>query len=217
MVLSNQQHIVERPSLVLIIDAWNDRDNEQYQTCLKNIKNFCQTNPHVVAVGLASYLNTDTFILSQEEPWYSQSKELFYQRLQWETLRQVWEQASFVNVPVTHPIVSSITPRADQRQFLIWHNLQVLYYCNYINTAIENIYIVGTAWEACLYFRSVGYRELSTLNELNLFSKKKTILSRKDCVLGPGDVWVDCVSTQWVHLDNNTIMLDPAVRPTSTG
>jgi hypothetical protein len=216
-MLLSQQHVVERPSLVLIIDAWNNRDNKQYQDCLTNIKNFCQTNPHVAAVGLASYLGTDTFTLSQEEPWYSQSKELFYQRLQWETLRQVWEQANFINVPSTHFIVGNIAVRDDQKQFLIWHNLQVLYYCNYINTAIENIYIVGTAWEACLYFRSVGYKELSMLNELNLFSKKKTILSRTDCVLGPGDVPIESVPKHWAHLDNTTIMLDPAFRSASTG
>jgi hypothetical protein len=203
--------------LVLIIDAWNDRDNKQYQGCLTNIKNFCQTNPYVAAIGLASYLSVDAFILPQEEPWYSQSRELFYQRLRWETLRQIWQQANFVNVSATHPIISNIKARPDQRQFLIWHNLQVLYYCNYINTAIENIYIVGTAWEACLYFRSVGYRELSSLNEVNMFSKKKTILSRTDCVLGPGDVPVKSVPKHWTYLDNTTIMLDPAFRSASTG
>jgi hypothetical protein len=217
MSLLDQQHVIERPSLVLIIDAWNDRDNEQYRDCLLNIKNFCENNPYVAAIGLASYLSVDAFILPQEEPWYSQSRELFYQRLQWETLRQIWQQADFVNVSATHPIINNIKARPNQRQFLIWHNLQVLYYCNYINTAIENIYIVGTAWEACLYFRSVGYRELSSLNEVNMFSKKKTILSRKDCVLNPNDVLVEDITYPWKYLDNNTIILDPEFRIGSIG
>jgi len=200
--------LIERPSLVLIIDAWNDRDTEQYRRCLTNIKNFCEASPHVAAIGLASYLSTESWLFSQEEPWYSQSKEFFYDRLRWETLRQVWHDAEFTDDIATHSIVSNIAIRSDQRQFLLWHNLQVLYYCNHINTSIENIYVVGTAWEECLRFRSVGYRELSSLNNFNLFSKQKTILSRKDCVLAVGDLPVSDVDYPWQELDGTTVKLD---------
>jgi len=206
------QEILSRPSLVLIIDAWNDRDSDQYRQCMTNIKTFCETNSHIVAVGLASYTGTEKHVLAHEEPWYNQSCEFFYDKVRWETLRQVWNDAEFITGTTTHEIVKNIKIRADQRQFLIWHNLQVLYYCNYINPGIENIYILGTAWEECLRFRSVGYRELSSLNDCNLFSKTKTILSRIDCTLEVGDLPVTDVQYPWVELNKSTVMLDKGYR-----
>jgi hypothetical protein len=201
--------ILDRPSLVIIIDCWSDHPGDKQISLMQNIRAFCETNLFVSAVGLASYVGLDQRVVPKEEPWYSEGKEFFYNRLRWNTLRNLWEGVTFEDHgPVqTHPMVRDMKLRSDQRQFLLWNDLQVLYYCNFINPSIENIFVIGQAWDNCLAWRSVGWQSLSNLNYYNLFQKKKTILSKKDCVLKMNNLSLDAVEDPWIELNDNIVML----------
>jgi len=200
--------ILDRPSLVVIIDCWNNQEHDHYLATLNNIRHFCETNINVQSIAVASYIGLDNKIFAKEEPWWGNGYELFYNTTRWETLRQVWNETRFQLDHLTHPIIQGIVKRSDQTQFIMWHSLQTLYYCNHINPAIENIFIVGQSWDHCLEFRSVGWKELDNLNTYNLFDKKKTILSKKDCVTGVNNSVVNNVSLPWVELDDQYLMLD---------
>lgn len=205
-------NLLELPSLVIIIDCWNNRENTNYLNCLENIKTLCTTNPNVQAIGLASYTKPDKKILhgelSNEEPWHESSKELFYNSVRWETLRHVWENASFTEEIFTHHIVREMPPVSNQVRFQLWNDLQLLYYCNYINPGIKNIYVVGASWSQCLEFREVGYKYLDCLNKFNLFNERKNILSDLRCVLDTNDVLVEQVQYPWKKLNDNLVILD---------
>ena len=208
----NAIEILNRPSLVIVIDCWANWPGDHQFTLMQNIRNFCETNLFVSAVGLASYSGLDPTIVPKEEPWYSGGKDFFYDRLRWETLRKIWSNADFIEpnqcFKQTNPIVRDMKLRSTQKQFLLWDNLQVMYYCNYINPSIENIFIIGQAWDNCLAFRSVGWKTVSNLNYYNLFQTKKTILSRKDCVLKMNNLLLETVEHPWSELDDNIVILN---------
>ena len=96
------REILNRPSLVIIIDCLNDRQSSQYLSTLNNIKSFCETDPNVHAIGLASYIGMNQDCVAREEPWWSGGANFFHDTTRWETLRKTWEKVSFVNNQVTH-------------------------------------------------------------------------------------------------------------------
>jgi hypothetical protein len=204
-------NILERPSMVLLIDCWSQWDeppNYNVQQCYRNIRNFCENNTHVHSVGLATYHVDSTLTIGQEEPWYSNARELFYSTTRWEKLRSNWTSIKFDAVSHTHKIVRDLDLRADQTQFLTLDTDHLVYYCNYVYPIIENIYVFGIANDVCLESRPVGWRELTHLNRYNIFSKPKTILSRLDCSLNLEKNFVTQVDQPWKMLYNNTIILD---------
>jgi hypothetical protein len=174
---------------------------------LDNIKTWCETDPNVTAICVASYIDLANKTQPQEEPLWSAGKDLFYDRVKWMTLRNIWTDTTFVNQEVTHPIIKSIKPRADQKMIIAWRDLQILYYCNYINISIQNIYLVGQAWDICLEFRSVGSSALNCLNNTNLFNPKRKILSRRDCVVTHDSEWVKEVMPPWESATDNILRL----------
>ena len=204
-------NVLERPSMVLLIDCWSKWDepyDHNVQKCLGNIKNFCWNNPHVHTIGLASYWGLEPVAVSKEEPWYSNAKELFYDTTRWEHLRRTWSSACFDSVSRTHAVIRDLPLRCDQTQFSIWNVDQLLYYCNHVCPIIENIYVFGMAWDVCLESRPVGWKELSCLTHYDMFTSKKTILSDVSCMLDSTKNFVTQVEKPWKKLYNNTIILD---------
>jgi hypothetical protein len=212
--LTTMQHsmsIIERPSMVLLIDCWAQWDEPSSDTvrqCFYNIKNFCETNPYVHAIGLATYHVDNTLIIGQEEPWYSNARELFYSTTRWEKLRRNWTDTKFDHVSHTHKIVRDLNLRADQTQFLVLDTDQLVYYCNHVYTIIENIYVFGIASDVCLECRPLGWRELTNLNRYNLFTTPKNILSNIECSLDCKKNFITEISSPWKTLYNSTIILD---------
>ena len=204
-------NVLERPSMVLLIDCWSSWDepyDHNVQECLKNIKNFCCNNPYVHSIGLASYWGLDPVAVSKEEPWHSNAKELFYDTTRWEHLRHTWSSSYFDTVSRTHAVIRDLPLRCDQTQFSIWNADQLLYYCNHVYPIIENIYVFGIAWDVCLESRPIGWKELSCLNQYDMFTSKKTILSDVGCMLDRTRNFVTQVEKPWKKLYNNTIILD---------
>ena len=203
--------ILERPSMVLLIDCWSQWDtprDHNVQKCFKNIKNFCWNNPHVHTIGLASYCGSEPVSISQEEPWHSNAKKLFYNTTRWDYLRQTWNSTLFNSFSPTHSIIKDLPIRNDQTQFAVWNASQLLYYCNHVYPIIENIYVFGIAWDVCLKIRPVGWKELNCLNQYNMFTTKKTILSDISCSLDSTKNFVTQVAAPWKMLYNNVVILD---------
>lgn len=211
--------ITNRPSLVIILDCWNDYyDLENYNLMLDNIKNFCVSNHNICAVGLSSYHTlketertgdaNNWWAIGQEEPWHSNSKNMFYNTTAWQTLRNLWKSTTFHNYNSTHPVIKDMLLNDNVIKLLLWHNLQILYYCNYVNTSIENIYIFGMSWDMCFKGRPAGWSELSCLNKYNLFSTPKTILTNRNCVLTSNKTFLSNVPDPWIAVDSNLMMLD---------
>jgi hypothetical protein len=206
MIMTSPVDFINQPSLVVIIDCWNV-DNPHLAATARNIRNWVETDPNVAAIAVASYVGLDNRQIYQEEPGWSTGKDFFHDTCQWQTLRNIWEETEHMPGVNTHPVISGIKPRADQRMFVAWRDLQVLYYCNYINPSIRNIYVVGQAWDVCVKFRSVGWEKLKCLNTINFLNPAQQILSRKDCVLGVNFQPVDAIQPPWSTVTDNIIKL----------
>jgi hypothetical protein len=209
---TTMNNILERPSMVLLIDCWAQWDkptDSNVQECLNNIKNFCWQNPYVCSIGLASYTGgMDSATVSAEEPWHHNAKELFYNTTRWEHLRQTWDSTCFDSDSHTHRIIRDLNVRPDQTQFAVWHTSQLLYYCNHVYPSIENIYVFGIAWDVCVESRPIGWKELNCLNQYNMFTAKKTILSDITCTLDCNKNFVTQVAAPWKMLYNNVAILN---------
>lgn len=196
--------ILDQPSLVILIDCWDNVVNDNELQVMNNIRKFCLNNLMVNTIALSTFSdpwNPE----SMEEPWYSNGKELFCDTTKWDLLRRSWQQVSFSDRSLTHPLIKDMPVRNDQLQILMWNTMQLLYYCNHINPSIENIFVLGFAWNNCLKTRSTGWKEIYMLNEYNLFSSKKNILSNLNCVMIHDQY---DVSSPWINLTDEIIMLD---------
>jgi hypothetical protein len=203
--------MLDQPSLIIIVDCWSHSrlDEPRYHEILDNIKNFCEHNTNVVAISLISYIENS--IISWEDPWTNNSKELFYSTTRWETLRNIWDTTRFTQTIKTHETISNMSVRKDQAIFSTWHILQILYYCNHINSSIKNIYLLGKSWTSCLENRPVGWKELYCANMYDMFTHKKNILSRKSCILGiPGEE-IPLIKNPWIDLTDDVIMINPVL------
>ena len=90
------------------------------------------------------------------------------------------------------PIVRDLRARSDQTQLTIANTLQLAYYCNYVNPAIENIIVMGRAWDHCLETTAVGWREITYAIQYGMFKNLKNLLVSKHHVLN----W-DCTSPEF--------------------
>lgn len=206
--------LFNQPSLAIIIDCYDDSHGADYIDVLTNIKFFCEDNPNVVAVALATYVDHNLCVIN-EQPWGFQGADFFCNFTKWDTLSRLWEDAkdnplNKLNVK-THPILLNMKKRNDQVFFAAWSDLQILYYCNYINPSIENIFVFGKHWNVCLKVRPLGWVSLHNLNHHNLFSKQMNIISHKKCVIGIDHDATESTNFEiifpWHEIDNDYLLL----------
>lgn len=167
-------------SLVVIIDAWSTWPAEYHvKEIMHRIADFVATD-EVGAVALATYSTNQSKQVEQDEPFYSNSQQIFCNDTQVDTLRRQWNEYTPVRTGLTDPIISEMTLRDNQFGFVALHPLEIVYYCNCINPSIENIYLTGFMWDMCVKDRNVGYVELNAFNNAGMFSRKQNIFARAD-------------------------------------
>jgi hypothetical protein len=167
-------------SLVIIIDAWSTWPCKYHvKDTMHRIVDFVGTD-EVGAVALATYSTNNLNQVEQDEPFYSNSQQIFSNETQVDTLRRQWNDYIPVYTELTDRIISNMTLRENQFGFVALHPLQILYYCNCINPSIENIYFTGFMWDICVKDRNVGYVELNALNNASMFSRKQNIFVKSD-------------------------------------
>ena len=183
-------------SLVVIIDAWSTWPAEYHvKDIMHRIADFVATD-EVGAVALATYSTNQSTQVEQDEPYYSNSQQIFCNDTQVDTLRRQWNAYTPVSTGLTDPIISEMTLRDNQFGFVALHPLEIVYYCNCINPSIENIYLTGFMWDMCVKDRNVGYVELNAFNNAGMFSRKQNIFVKADLTValkGPvvfDDDWV---------------------------
>lgn len=183
-------------SLVVIIDAWSTWPPEYHvKEIMHRIVDFVATD-EVGAVAIATYSTNQSKQVEQDEPFYSNSQQIFCNDTQVDTLRRQWNAYTPVRTGLTDPIISEMTLRDNQFGFVALHPLEIVYYCNCINPSIENIYLTGFMWDMCVRDRNVGYVELNAFNNAGMFSRKQNIFAKADLTValkGPvvfDDDWV---------------------------
>ena len=198
------------PSLVLLIDCWPTPANNTTDKTWHNVVEFCYSNPYIQTISAVSY-DGYRYDVTIEEPWWSQSDYLFNQTTKWDFLRENWRQFNFLKHnparPCTSPIIRDMKIRPDQTQLMIANTLQLAYYCNYINPSIENIIIMGYAWDHCLKTRAIGWCDLSYSIQYGMFRNVKNILTKKDCVL-TADYTQPEFESPWFPIDDQFAYLD---------
>ena len=196
------------PSLVILIDCWNTNDRNDLDT-MNRIVEFCSTASGPQAIALATYASFKGEEIVKEEPWYSNSKNLFYDRTRWEPLRDVWDQARFIDNPgpdsFTYSTVANLphtNQHSDKNFFILWHHDQLAYYLNYIRPSIRNIILAGFHWNSCIRWRRMGHEGLSRLVKYKIISPEIQILTNRNLVgCVPGE---SCeIYSPWQDLGND--------------
>jgi len=175
---------LSQPSLAILIDCWNTLDQpvSGYDDVMYNIAEFCTTNASMKSVALATYQG-DTEIY-KDNVWWQNAKNLFNDETKWDHLRRIWKEATYIEPSDTCSVIANMPLRSDQIGFCAWHSTQLMYYCNFVNPEIQNIYICGFAWNECVKYRPLGWMEIAGMNHHKLFHNHINILSKKSCVSG---------------------------------
>ena len=209
--------LLEQPSLAVLIDCWNEPraistyhrlDLKSYRNCMQSIKLQCESNTWIKAIAVASYGNANNQI-SVEQPWWNTAENFFFNETQWDRLRNTWLSFDHVDRPGTHEYIRTIETRPDQVIFCAFDILHIMYYCNFIDPSIRNIYFFGSTWDKCVKIRSVGWAEVSSLNHHNLFQNTQNLLTNQDCIfLEKGPVHL---TDPWQRVTDNTFILTETV------
>lgn len=197
------------PGLAIIIDAWPGYPADT----VKSIRDFCQTNRSIKVVALASYnwerISTKERICNTDEPWYSNTQRIFEATSHIPMLEIWWRNlVREEDRSRTHSEILQLPLRPDQTGFFLLNPLQLIYYCNMIDSSIENFWFFGGAWEKCLMTRPVGWYQLSAFYRNKFFTTKKNFLTRRDCVTGVKWKVPLEISDPWRPIDTNTYLLE---------
>jgi len=208
--------LLEQPSLAILIDCWDepsaistyDRlDLKSYRNCMQSIKSQCENNPWIKAIAVASYGNANNQIFI-EQPWWNTAENFFFNETQWDRLRNTWLSFDHVDRLGTHEYIRTIETRSDQVIFCAFDILHIMYYCNFIDPSIRNIYFFGSTWNRCVKIRSVGWAEVSSLNHHNLFQTKQNLLTNQNCIFQTGGPVQ--LTDPWQRATGNSFILTEA-------
>ena len=206
-------------SLVILMDCWKTpvfKENKNitqlqlYEEKILYIKNFCEKNSFVNTIGLATYSGRNSFVDRQNNYYFESSKNIFYDTTQWELLREVWRETVVEHdkCSETHPTIMDINAPHIYEKFFIWHPLQLMYYCNNVNSSIKNIYIVGFAWDVCIKYRPLGYTNILTTKKLGYLPNILNIASNTKCTLTSDFEEVKEVESPWKKVTDNIVVVE---------
>lgn len=195
--MSNQ---IEGSSIAILIDCWKDCN----PAIIKNITQFCVDNSSIKTIILSSYVEDQS--LSIDEPYWSNSNNIFNKETKFDELRQQWNSSDFQTQSNTHENLLESWSRPDQLLLAAFSSLQILYYCNYVNPSVDKIYFFGQSWDICVKFRSTGWLQINALNYHDMFKTKKILLSRPECVAFKSEI-SSSFDSAWSKLPNGDYQL----------
>lgn len=212
-----KSNILDQPSLAVVVDCWKNANYENYHDTMVNIREFCTTNQQVESVALTTYRSNDPVTnepvpndrVFVDQPWWNNGRDFFYNETKWDFFRRIWD--SKINDPETHTydIVANMPLRSNQIGFVAFDTTHILYYCNFINPGIRNLYFCGGAWEMCLRHRPTGWMQVQTLNYHKMFHQPVNILVKNSCVVGlPESPYVKITDPWWIPVGDDVYMLD---------
>ena len=186
---------LDAPSLAILIDCWPVPD-PGYKKVMQQIHDTCRDDLTIKSIALATYVpDHHDQVYTMEPRWYEQGKDFFYDSVLWNEIASAWNRTNCHAVSGTSPVVRDMVMRDDQVGFTMFDGLQLLYYCNYINPSIRNIYFFGATWPGCIQYRPVGFHNVQNLINHNMFHNEITLLTRTDCVhfsvegMTPNSAW----------------------------
>lgn len=168
--------MLNKPSIAILIDCWDSgvTDREIYD----NILRFISSNDNIEAVVLASYECVDPDEL--KTIWYTNYLKMFSllttdERLhQMYAYRKEWERVlpNELHQHTESCILHYIDKTKHQISLIFFEELE--YYLSK-NRQIENIFVLGEAWDGCVRDRPLGYKHLTKI-------QNSSILTKNDCV-----------------------------------
>jgi len=200
------------PGILILIDCW---DKIEDQNTIQNIFNFCQTDPGLETAVLATYISDNGEQILKEDPWYTNAKSLFYDTARWEPLRDLWLSTSFVDPTPefkfkTSSMILDISKLGLERCFLAWHYSQLMYYLRYINPHLKKIIMAGFAWQNCIKWRTLGYRDICRLIQYGFLDSETMVVSHKNLVGNMID-HVYTLEPPWVDIGYGYCKVDMAL------
>jgi hypothetical protein len=206
-------NIINRPSLAILMDCWEYNeslgDRIEFEKKINNIIEFCASD-QIQTIAISTYGHCSSQKTFDDSELITTSKNLFYNTANCAFIRNIWNSLSFENIRATYPDILSMPMGSDQIKFYALDTLQILYYCNFINTHIRNIYICGFAWDICIKYRPTGWLQLAALIKSNMFKNDMNILINTKCIGGKSGQESGFTPSPnlWDQIDNDIFCLN---------
>lgn len=177
-------HILDLPSLAVIIDQWHvfwKKIDGQFVRNLgsdflpNRIINFVETTPAISTMVLSSYLCAQE--LDSDTVWYQNRKQLFEHDSRYDPMIQQEHNDNLYMEQKTHPVLLNyVNDRVFQVAMRQQWELET-YLAQ--NTSIKNIYVCGSDWNICVKGQVLGwsnlYKHIGKQFDVNILTHLDTV------------------------------------------
>jgi hypothetical protein len=189
-------------ALAIVIDPWIMSNKLGWDTCVKNITDFCQHDDTIAAVALAPYSTKENHDAFYVRNWAANSDLWFSQETKWDRLRKEWKNTTWNLEQGVDPKIANMSLRLDQVRFLAYSDLHILYYCTVVNPGIDSIYFLGQSWDICVKYRPVGWLQIASLQYHNLLNNI-TLKTKQGCVYDLAKQAIAEIPDPWIKTDSD--------------
>jgi len=179
--------MIDQPSLAILIDCW-DAPNK---TLPQNIISFLNSMDSIQTVVLASY-NCRKERETSDSLWYQNYNKLF-QNIRarkiddlGSTHTEFDKRDVFPNENTEPAILNYIN--SNKFQIAMRWRWELDYYLE-LNPKIQNIYVLGMAWDMCVKVRPLGYESLREIQNINVLTNVSCVLDMQGCNPIPNNSW----------------------------
>jgi hypothetical protein len=190
--------MIDQPSLAILIDCWDSPNNRLPQ----NIISFLDDNKSIHTVVLASYNCKQ----HKNNHWFHKYVEIFVTNQVSRKIRDLSHVHRVFNQSDnkypeenTHPLILNYISKSAVQLTMTW--LWELEYYLSIHPEIQNIYVLGQAWEMCVRIRPLGYEYLPEIFGINILTNSKCVLTMdaKFPELTYNNKWKHVTGTIWEY------------------
>ena len=182
--------MIEHASLAIIIDCW-DTDRVVPKKLYKRIVNFLDASPHITTVALASY-NCRLEKLG-DSIWYQNYNNLFsnsqsrkIKDLEYVHRHFEMRDTTYPNES-TAPIILNYINNNKVQLAMKWR-WELEYYLD-LNPEIQNVYVIGTAWDMCVKIRPLGYESVKEIKNINVLTNVSCVIDMQGNTPVPSPPW----------------------------
>ena len=192
--------ILNQPSLAIIIDPWLP-DGLGCKSILEQLYEriilFLENNQNIQIVILASYDCKTSETMLESNLWHTNYRSFMntnpprmirdlkqIHRLHLQSIRN----STIIVAQTTDPLILNYRNH-DKFQIAMEWGWELTYYLSQ-NTHIKNVYVLGSAWSACVKERPLGYEALGEFKNINVLTN------------------IDCVNDQQIDHNHNPVNLD---------
>jgi hypothetical protein len=195
--------MIDQPSLAILIDCWDEKQNEYLIKFHARIIEFIEKNDFIKTIILASY-NCRAEREKGNSIWYRNYVQMFNVNAtnrnikDLEYVHRVYEKYDirFPMETTSTTILNYLNP--NKFQIAMQWGWELKHYLE-LNPDIKNIYVLGSSWDMCVKIRPLGYEALQELEDINILTESSCVAPMKHSQL--------IIEKPWVNVTDNIFYL----------